>query len=93
MSVENCIETLYLKRDNPDEITSSDLKNIPKSFLKYYYLKYLSRIWNLLPIHLQEDKELQQYLRCRRHPYNNGNVHYDGPPPRRIDCRICRNEN
>jgi len=86
--VNRCIQTLYEKNHNPNELTIMDLLFVPKAFLIYYYRHNISSIVNKLPLHLQADEELRLYLRCNRH--NTGPDQFDGPNPYRINCRSCR---
>lgn len=88
--IDKAIVALFTKRDTPHLLNKNDLFYIPKSFLIFYESKIIQDIWHVLPAHLQEDIDLQQYLICYKH-FDNTNVEctYDGPLPMKIKCYLC----
>lgn len=74
--------------------TKEELQFIPKSFL----IKYCSdklRYWEeLLPKHLKNDYDIQQFFICYKHPVNSANDsdQIDLPYFIRNSCRYCKEE-
>lgn len=73
------------------DLTSEQLKYIPKVVLLREFPKHIDVLWDRLPEHIRADSEVQQYRRCLEH-YNRPwhRTHIDGPAPLIKDCGECR---
>lgn len=91
--VNKAIADFHSQMMNGDvrKLSPEEVKYLPKQYLMLYGKNQIYKLWNILPIHLQEDMELQWYRPCFQHNYNEDWMdHFDGPRPLRIDCTECR---
>ena len=73
------------------ELTSEQLKDIPKIVLLRDFCKHIDDLWDRLPEYIRVDPEVQQYRRCVKHyncPWQQ--THIDGPAPLIKNCSVCR---
>lgn len=72
------------------DLTSEQLKYIPKIVLLREFSKYIEDLWDKLPKHIRADLEIQQCRQCLKH-YNRPwqQTHIDGPAPLIRDCSEC----
>lgn len=75
------VKSLHVLKD--EEIAA-----IPKEMLVALMCDEIDRIRNRLPVRVQEDTEIQGYMRCLEH-YNGKGTQVDGPPLIRNKCPDC----
>lgn len=73
------------------ELSSEQLKFIPKIILIQNLAKHIDYLWDKLPEYLKKDPELHSYRQCQEH-YNQPwqESHIDGPLPLIKDCDKCK---
>lgn len=80
-----CVNPRYYleHRDKTQQLSKEDLLELSAW--------NLSRMWDNLPINLQEDKDLLLRLPCYEH-YNRPEaiIHIDSPPPAKYRCWGCK---
>lgn len=80
----------FHKNNGLDKMSKSQIKLLPKNYVKTINAWELEKNWHLLPNHFRNDFELSQYKFCTNHNQTTGDV-IDGPPNRKINCPYCKN--
>lgn len=75
------------------ELSSEQLKFIPKIILLQNFTKHIDYLWDKLPEYLKKDPEVLSYRQCQKH-YNQPwqETHIDGPLPLIKDCNKCKSQ-
>ena len=75
-------------------VSDETLSHLPPYLLYTYGSQWVASVEHRLPPHILQRADIQQLLYCQDHYVNNyPGDHIDGPPSRRIDCVLCREQN
>lgn len=81
----------YSKHKRLGRMSVEELKNLPKEVIIACAADQIAQVWQKLPEHLRNDKDIWQYSYCTEHFGNNktNEDEFDGPPPKRLFCCYC----
>lgn len=83
---------VFFKTRSLLNMTKEELVDLPKEVIINCAFREIPFIWSKLPKHLQEDKDILNYLFCTEHEQDDSDDVNDGPPRRKLFCCYCKME-
>lgn len=94
MELTNSAIEKFFKEGTLLNLSDSELKSLPKSFLIYYAKRHIHTVFHRLSDEQKRDAEISGFLRCLVHSRDiwGSTTVIDGPPPYKNMCFLCVNK-